>query len=607
MLSKLKKIYNLLKPEHKKKIFNIQILVILNSLMEVASVVVMSPFISMLININNLEKTKIFLTIYNFYSFGDPVSFLVASGTFVLLVLALTSFLSIITMKKIYMTSTKIGTDIGADLYKHYISQPWDFHIVKNSSQLINNITQESLRITIAIIIPALNMNSKVITAFFLCSALLIYSPQVSAIGIFIFIFCYFCFFIFIKKKLDKFSSIVGARQERRFKLMAEGFGGIKDILLSRSQQIFKQNFQESSDDFANALGRSQYLSVIPRYAMELVAFSSVIVIILIMLIYNNTNLISILPSLAVFLLAGFKLIPCFQQIYSSAVSIRANLSAFNSIEQDLQLIFKIKNGNLNKVELKDSLEKKIKFQESIIFKNISYFYPNNEKNSLKDISFKIPINNTVGFVGPSGSGKSTIVDIILGLLKPTKGNVLIDGQILNTKNIISWQNKIRSVPQNIFLSDSSIKNNIAFGIPNENIDDSKIEIALNLSHLSLFIKNLKKGVETIVGERGIQLSGGQKQRIGIARALYNDPEVLVFDEATNSLDGITEKNIMDSIDKFAGKKTIIIIAHRLLTIKRCNIIYLIENGQIVDQGSYDELMISSPIFKKMSQTRIKE
>jgi HlyD family secretion protein len=162
-------------------------------------------------------------------------------------------------------------------------------------------------------------------------------------------------------------------------------------------------------------------------------------------------------------------------------------------------------------------------------------------------------------------------------------------------------------VPQNIFLSDSSIKNNIAFGIPNENIDDSKIEIALNLSHLSLFIKNLKKGVETIVGERGIQLSGGQKQRIGIARALYNDPEVLVFDEATNSLDGITEKNIMDSIDKFAGKKTIIIIAHRLLTIKRCNIIYLIENGQIVDQGSYDELMISSPIFKKMSQTRIKE
>ena len=376
MLSKLKKIYNLLNPEHKKEIFNIQIIVILTSILEVASVVMMSPFISMLINANNLEKTKFFLTINNFYSFNNYINFLIVSGIFVLLVLALTSFLSIITMKKIYITSTKIGTDIGADLYKHYISQPWDFHIVKNSSQLTNNITQESLRLTVAIIIPALNMNSKVITAFFLCSALIIYSPQVSAIVIFIYIFCYFCIFIFIKKKLDKFSSIVGARQANRFKLMAEGFGGIKDILLSRTQQIFKKNFQEASDDFAHALGTSQYLSVIPRYAMELVAFGSVIIIILIMLIYYNENLISILPLLAVFLLAGFKLIPCFQQIYSNAVSIRANLSAFNSVEQDLQLIFKLNNGNLNKVELKNSLEKKNKISREYYSQKYFIFLP---------------------------------------------------------------------------------------------------------------------------------------------------------------------------------------------------------------------------------------
>lgn len=607
MLSQLKKIYNLLKPDHKKKIFKIQILVILTSLMEVASVVVIGPFIGMLVNINDLEKTKIFFTIYNFYSFSNHISFLVACGTFVLLVLALTSFLSIITMRKIFITSTKIGTDIGADLYSHYISQPWDFHIVRNSSQLINNIMQESQRLTVTIIIPALNMNSKVVTAFFLCSVLFIYSPLVSAVGIFTFIFCYFCFFMLIKKKLDKFSSIVGARQENRFKLMAEGFGGIKDILISRSQEIFKKKFQQSSNDFAYALGRSQYLSVIPRYIMELIAFSCVITLIIIMLIYKNTSLISILPLLAIFLLAGFKLIPCFQLIYSSAVSIKANLSAFYSIEQDLQLISKFKNDNLNNLEFENRFVKKTKFQESIILNNVSFSYANNEKNSLKDISIKIPINNTVGFVGPSGAGKSTIIDIILGLLKPTKGDVLIDSQILNSENIISWQNNIGFVPQNIFLSDSSIKNNIAFGIPDENIDDSKIEIALKLSHLNYFIKDLKKGVATIVGERGVQLSGGQRQRIGIARALYKDPEVLVLDEATNSLDGITEKNIMDSISELSGKKTIIIIAHRISTLKKCNIIYVIENGRVVDKGNYDKLMLDSSIFQKMSQTYLKK
>jgi HlyD family secretion protein len=437
--------------------------------------------------------------------------------------------------------------------------------------------------------------------------AIFIYSPLVSIIGILVFSFFYILFFIFIKKRLDKFSGVIGAKQEKKFKLMAEGFGGIKAILLSRTQSIFKKNFQESSGDFADAIGRSQYLSVVPRYIIELVAFGSVIIFILFMLVYNNNSLISILPLLAIFLLAGFKLIPCFQQIYSSVVSVRSNLSAFYSIEKDLQQILKFKNNIVNNLDLNNSKTKEKKFRESILLRDVSFHYPNNEKNSLNDISIEIPINNTVGIVGPSGSGKSTIIDIILGLLIPAKGNVLIDNQILTKDNIGDWQNNIGFVPQDIFLSEGSIKENIAFGIPVERIDDSKIERAIKLSHLDEFIKDLKNGAETFIGENGVKLSGGQKQRIGIARSLYNDPQVLVFDEATNSLDGITEKNIMDSIDEFSGKKTIIIIAHRLLTLKRCNIIYLIENGQIVDQGSYDELMISSPIFKKMSQTYIKE
>ena len=607
MLSQLKKIYNILKPQHKKQIFIIQIFVILSSLMEVSSVVAIGQFISLISNINNLEKIEFFFKIYNYFFFTNNIIFLIMCGILVLFILVLTSFLSIVTIKKIYITSNKIGTDISTDLYSYYLFQPWDFHIIRNSSQLTNNIVQESQRLTVAIIIPVLNANSKIITAFFLCLAIFIYSPLVSTIGILVLVIFYILFFIFIKKKLDKFSYVVGVKQENRFKLMAEGFGGIKAILLSRTQPIFKKNFQETSDDFGYAVGRSQYLSVVPRYVIELVAFGSVIIFILFMLFYNNNSLISILPLLAIFLLAGFKLIPCFQQIYGSVVSVRSNLSAFYSIEKDLQQILKFKNNIVNNLDLNNNKTKEKNFRESISLRDVSFHYPNNEKSSLKDISIEIPINNTVGIVGPSGSGKSTIIDIILGLLIPAKGNVLIDNQILTKDNIGDWQNNIGFVPQDIFLSDGSIKENIAFGIPVERIDDSKIERAVKLSHIDDFIKDLKNGVETFIGENGVKLSGGQKQRIGIARSLYNDPQVLVFDEATNSLDGITEKNIMDSIDEFSGKKTIIIIAHRLLTLKRCNIIYLIENGQIVDQGSYDELMISSPIFKKMSQTYIKE
>jgi ABC-type multidrug transport system fused ATPase/permease subunit len=607
MLGQLKKIYNILKPQHKKQIFIIQIFIILTSLMEVITLVIIGQFVNLISNINNLEKIEFFFKIYNYFSFASNIIFLIMSGIFVLFVLVLTSFFSIITIKKIYITATKVGTDIGADLYSYYLFQTWDFHIIRNSSQLVNNIIQESQRLTISIIIPALNANSKIITAFFLCVAIFIYSPLVSTIGILVFVIFYILFFIFIKERLDKFSDVIGAKQENRFKLMAEGFGGIKAILLSRTQSIFKKNFQESSADFAYALGRSQYLSAVPRYIIELVAFGSVIAVILFMLVYNNNSLISILPLLAIFLLAGFKLIPCFQQIYSSVVSVKSNLSAFYSIEKDLQQILKFKNNIVNNLDLNNSKTKEMKFRESILLRDVSFYYPNNEKSSLKDISIEIPINNTVGIVGPSGSGKSTIIDIILGLLIPAKGNVLIDNKILTKDNISDWQNNIGFVPQDIFLLDGSIKENIAFGTPVEKIDDSKIESAIKLSCLDEFIKDLKNGAETFIGENGVKLSGGQRQRIGIARSLYNNPQVLVFDEATNSLDGITEKNIMDSIDEFSGKKTIIIIAHRLLTLKRCNIIYLIVNGQIVDQGSYDELMISSPIFKKMSQTYIKE
>ena len=235
-----------------------------------------------------------------------------------------------------------------------------------------------------------------------------------------------------------------------------------------------------------------------------------------------------------------------------------------------------------------------------MILENISFTYPGIEKNVLQDISFEISANQVIGFAGSSGAGKTTLIDIILGLISQTNGNFWLDGTVLKVENLRLWQDKIGCVSQNIFLSDASIEENIAFGIAPNLIDAQKINSAMKLSHLDDFVASLDDGLQTRVGERGVQLSGGQKQRIGIARALYHDPEILIFDEATSALDGITEKVIMNAIHDFAGKKTILIIAHRLATIRRCDKIFLIDRGSIADAGTYEELIESSALFRNM-------
>jgi len=238
----------------------------------------------------------------------------------------------------------------------------------------------------------------------------------------------------------------------------------------------------------------------------------------------------------------------------------------------------------------------------SIAFCNVSFTYPGSCYPVLNDLNIEVKANSVIGFVGASGSGKSTIIDLLLGLIEPDNGEIVIDGSPVTESNKRSWQNSVGFVPQSIFLSDSSITENIAFGIAKPQIDLEKVNRAANMAHLSDMIAELPQGMQTTVGERGVQLSGGQKQRIGIARALYNDPDVLVLDEATSALDGITEKLIMDAIHDFSGKKTIIMIAHRLATVKKCDVIFLLDQGKIIDSGTYDELESRNDVFKKMTE-----
>ena len=336
-----------------------------------------------------------------------------------------------------------------------------------------------------------------------------------------------------------------------------------------------------------------------PKYLLELMAYSSVIFLILYLNLENGGRLEATLPTLAVFALAGFKLLPAINLCYVALSIARGNMSSFEILRKDLlDSAGKADQGfSENETNLASS-EKLVKIE----LENIAFTYPNSDNLTLKNINLNISVGSFIGVVGSSGSGKSTLMDIVLGLIEPDMGEIRINGKALDSSNLRDWQKNIGVVSQNIFLADSSIIENVAFGIPLEKVNKSFVLNAIKLANLDEFIESLPEGIDTKVGERGVQLSGGQRQRIGIARALYNDASVLVFDEATSSLDGITEKKVMDAIYNLSGQKTVIMVAHRLASVKKCSCIYLMNEGAIIDSGTFDGLAKRNKLFQDMTE-----
>ena len=365
-------------------------------------------------------------------------------------------------------------------------------------------------------------------------------------------------------------------------------------MLLGRDAD-FIERFNKTGNILAYSQGTATAIIQAPRYLVELIAFGSIILLILYLMISYEGNLGIILPILSIYAVGAIKLLPAFQQIYGSIGLIKANIAAFDSIQEDLNNSFRVES------EKQIIEEEYLNPKKQISLENIAFTYPSKEEPALNQLSMTIPANSVIGVVGPSGAGKSTLIDIFLGLIEPQEGQLIIDHTIINDQNRRSWQNSIGFVAQSIFLSEGTIAENIAFGISNDQIDLDQVHKVIKLAHLDEFIKTLNNGVDTKVGERGVQLSGGQRQRIGIARALYHKAEVIVFDEATSSLDGVTEKMIMDAIHDFSGKKTIILIAHRLRTVQKCDKIFFINNGTVADQGTYQELLENNEHFKNMA------
>jgi len=604
MLNKLYELYQLLAPNQKRKLLQLQALVVLMALSEIASVVSIGPFMALVSNPDSLFEDGIAASLYEFSGLSDPEYFLFWTGVGMLLILSLSTVVSLFSIWRLSMYGAQVGAEIAVRLYNYYLHQSWLFHAAGSSSQLTNKIAQEAARLTDGVINPFMQLNSRAFLVALMSLALIIYNPLVALVGVSVFGGAYYFIFKFVRARIVRNGRIVTASQKIRFKMMGEGFGGVKDVILLGRQDIFCQKFDAASDEMAKARGKNRVIGQSPRYIMELVAFSVIIFLVLYLLASSQGGLDTVIPALSVYALAGVKLLPAFQQVYASVSQIRGSLAAFEEIKPDLEASLSdvISGGGGYPVTVEERERSFLHVNNSIAFCNVSFTYPGSCYPVLNDLNIEVKANSVIGFVGASGSGKSTIIDLLLGLIEPDNGEIVIDGSPVTESNKRSWQNSVGFVPQSIFLSDSSITENIAFGIAKPQIDLEKVNRAANMAHLSDMIAELPQGMQTTVGERGVQLSGGQKQRIGIARALYNDPDVLVLDEATSALDGITEKLIMDAIHDFSGKKTIIMIAHRLATVKKCDVIFLLDQGKIIDSGTYDELESRNDVFKKMTE-----
>lgn len=594
MLNVIKQLILLLDKKQRIGLLKLQMISLIMAVLEILSVLLIWQLMTMAINPNIIADKNYLYYFYQLSGVDTQADFIILFSVVMLFVLLVNTIFSSFGLRFSAYFSTKLGFDFGSRLYHYYLSQPYLYHTTHNSAELMNKTMSQVNRTTHSVINMIIITNVKLILIVLMSVMLLSVNLKVTVMMIGTLSIVYVLIYKLIKIRLDNNGIIITAQNKKRYQLISEGLGGIKDLLLLNRFNHYIKQVYTNSNKLGNSTASNIFLSQIPRYLIELVALGSLVLVIAYLFINSTNNVVATLPLLTMYATAAFKLLPAFQQVYLNTSVIKGNISAFHDIKDDLINSKQMLNNPPTPTT-------PIELKHQITLKDITFAYPNQKKTTLKKINLTIPIHSSVAFVGASGAGKSTLLDILLGLILTKQGGVFIDNQPVDANNVSTWQRYLGYVPQTIFLKDGTIVGNIAFGTDEDKIDYVQVDRCIKMAHLEKLVAESKNGIKTMIGERGVQLSGGQRQRIGIARALYHDPQVLVMDEATNALDGLTEKAIINTIDAFSHKKTIITIAHRMKTIQHCDTIYLMSDGEIIDYGSYDALIKRNKHFQQIA------
>jgi len=598
----IKKIKIIIEPQEKWQILLLFASILLAALFQTLGVVSILPFMSIVMQPEIIESNRWLNWLYNSFGFSSVNSFIIFIGILMLFIIIIGNLTSALAAWLKVRFVWRKNHNISSALLKKYLSMPYVYFLTQNTADLSKNILSEVNVLTNGFILPLIEIMIKSFVAIGILSMLLFTNVYITILSVIIFGGSYALIYFYFHDKLKTNGAKRLKENKQRFKTAGEALSGIKDIKVMGREDFFYHRYLKHSLELSNLQAWSALIRQMPRYFLETIAFGGIVTLVLYFIITTG-NANEAIPTISFFAFAAYRLLPALQVVFASSTRIRFSQTTVNRIIADLSEKSGFREQYL--VYEKEPV-KPMSFNTSLQLKGASFNYPNTNEPVIHKINLSIQHNTSVGLVGPTGAGKTTLVDIILGLLTPQEGEFSVDGVKINENNILNWQKNLGYVPQHIYLSDDTIMNNIAFGIPAEKIDRETVEQVARISNLHDFIiSELPNGYQTIVGERGIRLSGGERQRVGIARALYHDPEVLVLDEATSSLDGITESAVLSAINNVAKLKTVIIIAHRLTTVKDCDIIYLIDKGKITAQGTYNELMSSSVSFRAMAKVNI--
>ena len=566
MLSSLKQLWQILSPLDKRKVIYVFILVMGMAFIESAGVISIMPFLAVLSNPNVVESNSYLKQLYDFTGAANKQNFILYLGFLSLFVVICSTIFKIVTQYAVNRFASLQRHYFSTRLLKTYLQQNYEFFIQRNSATLVKNILSEVDQLIWTMILPALSLMSYGVVLLSMVGILLLYDPLMAIATAFVLGLFYASIYMLVRKKLTQIGQEFTQANKERYQTCQEALAGIKDVMINNAEHGYIKQFEESSRVFARHIATRETLGQVPLNVIETVGYGCLIGLAM-LLVVSGKEVSHILPVLGLYGFAAYRMLPAAQNMYRAISQIKFSEQVLSVLKPE----FALEKDELKHIE-KDSTQY-LKFENSIRLENISFAYPNRmESPILNNFSLEVKKNASLGIVGKSGSGKSTLMDIMLGLLFPQQGKVYIDDVELTANNITQWRDLVGYVPQNIYLADKSIAENIAFGVAKIDIDLKRVEFVARQAQIDDFIQSqLPLGYHTLVGERGVMLSGGQRQRIGIARALYKNPQVLFMDEATSALDTETEQAVNEAIQNLNGKMTMVIIAHRESAVAQCN------------------------------------
>lgn len=575
-MATLKKIGYIFSKKQKFRLFILMIELFIGSLTELLGVALILPVVSIISDISIVHTNKYYSFFYDSLKLTSERQFIILLLVCLIVVYIVKNVYIMFMYNAQYKFSLENERKLANRLVKCYMAQPYTFHLEKNVSELQRNVGGD-VSMFFNAVLSFVQMLSEIVTCM-LISMYLVFLDRSITIGV----VSILAVFVVVYFKVFKKQSIELGLNARRSSVMMgkwirQAFEGIKEIKLLNREDYFAEQIDKYYGKYADTSRKSSIISTLPRPAFESICVTALLGVVT-MKIAKGVDLQYFIPTLSAFAIAAFRLLPSFGRVATSLNVVSYNKTAINSIYDDLLGIEGLST------QLSEGVTKgqKTKLYDSIRTDNVSFMYPNTDKYVISNVSIEIKKNKSVALIGPSGAGKTTLADILLGVLEPTSGSVLVDGNDIHDVQT-NWNSMIGYIPQSIYLIDDTIRNNIIFGLDEKEVEEDKIVTALKKAQLYDFVMGLEQGLETVIGERGVRLSGGQRQRIGIARALYNDPDVLVLDEATASLDNDTESAVMEAINGLHGDKTLIIIAHRLSTIADCDVVYKVDEGHVTE------------------------